>query len=417
MRHSLLSVLSVSCMFQNHNKSRSILHAASQASKRSETPATQRPTVDRLCSDANPDIVTERDRRRPCRTNPNSRLNVPILRSSSNPQGREAAMHNESSIVSPSVSQSVAGIDVSKSTLDCFIDLPAASFTVGNDDAGRAQLVARLKSAGVALVCIEATGRYHRQVAADLVDVGIAVALVNPQRAREFARSIGKLEKSDRIDARTLAGFARAAKHRTLEKQRENQTELSDLVSRRRALVQMRIAEKNRLGDHPPKLARRQGEKLLRLIEQQIEDLDRAIARLIESDDDWNNKAQIIDSVPGIGPSTAHQLVAGLPELGQLGRTRIAKLVGVAPLLCDSGKMRGKRTIGGGRESVRSVLYMGAFNAMQHNARFIQYAQRLFAAGKEFKVVVTACMRKLLVMLNQMIKTNSHWNEKLAFNH
>jgi len=330
-------------------------------------------------------------------------------------------MRNESSIVSPSVSQPasqpVAGIDVSKSLLDCFIDLPATSFSVANDDAGRARLVARLKSAGVTLVCIEATGRYHRQVAADLVDAGVAVALVNPQRAREFARSVGKLEKSDRIDARTLAEFARAARHRTLEKQRENQTLLSDLVSRRRALVQMRVAEKNRLGDHPPKLARRQGEKLLRLIEQQIEDLDRAIAKLIESDDDWNNKAQIIDSVPGIGAGTAHQLIAGLPELGQLGRNKIAKLVGVAPLLRDSGHMRGKRTIGGGRESVRTTLYMGAFNAMQHNARFADYAKRLFAAGKQFKVVVTACMRKLLVILNQMIKTNTPWNEKLAFNH
>jgi len=325
-------------------------------------------------------------------------------------------MLSESSLSQP-VSQPVVGIDVSKLRLDCFIDLPAASFSVGNDDAGRAQLLGRLRSHDVRLVCIEATGRYHRQVAADLVDAGIPVALVNPKRAREFARSIGKLEKSDRIDARTLAEFARAARHRTLEKQRENQTELSDLVSRRRALVQMRIAEKNRLSNQPPKLARRQGEKLLRIIEQQIEDLDRAIAKLIESDDDWNNKAQIIDSVPGIGAGTAHQLVADLPELGQLGRTQIAKLVGVAPLLRDSGQMRGKRTIGGGRESVRSALYMGAFNAMQHNARFANYAKRLFAAGKEFKVVVTACMRKLLIILNQMIKTNTWWNQKLAFAH
>jgi transposase len=301
--------------------------------------------------------------------------------------------------------------------MDCFIDHPAASFSLGNDDTRHAQWIARLKPLDIRLVCIEATGRYHRRLAADLVDAGIAVALVNPQRAREFARSIGKLEKSDRIDARMLAEFARAANHHVLEKEPKNQSELSDLASRRRALVQMRVAENNRLTDELPKLARNQGRKLLRLIEQQIEDLDRAIAKLIESNDDWNNKSQIIDSVPGIGVTTAHQLVADLPELGQLGRTQIAKLAGVAPLLRDSGKMRGKRTIGGGRESVRSVLYMGAFNAMQHNARFADYARRLFAAGKEFKVVVTACMRKLLVMLNQMIKTNTHWNEKLAFSH
>src|SRR5581483_6994644 len=182
--------------------------------------------------------------------------------------------------------------------------------------------------ARVALVCIEATGRYHRRLAVALIEAGIPVALVNPQRAREFARSIGKLEKSDRIDARTLAIFARAARHRTMQKPAENQTELNDLVSRRRALVQLRVAESNRLGEQQPKLACSQGKKMLRLIEQQIEDLDRAIAKLIESDGDWNNKSQIIDSVPGIGASTAHQLIAELPELGQLNRQQIAKLAG-----------------------------------------------------------------------------------------
>jgi transposase len=197
-----------------------------------------------------------------------------------------------------------------------------------------------------------------------------------------------------------------------MQKTPEHQTELADLVSRRRALVQMRVAESNRLGDQPPKLALRQGKKMLRLIEQQIEDLDRAIGRLIERNDDWNNKSQIIDSVPGIGVNTAHQLIAELPELGELNRQQIAKLAGVAPLLHDSGKMRGKRAIAGGRASARTVLYMGAFNAMRHNPRFRDYANRLFAAGKQFKVVMTACMRKLLVTLNQMIKTNSAWNQK-----
>jgi len=326
-------------------------------------------------------------------------------------------MQQESSTSVSSVSQVVVGIDVAKRSLDCFIDPPAQSFTLSNDDAARAGLVARLLPLNVRLVCIEATGRYHRRVAADLIGAGIKVALVNPQRAREFARSIGKLEKSDRIDARTLAAFARAAEHRTLEKPQENQTELNDLVSRRRALVQMRVAESNRLGDEQPKLASRQGKKMLRLIEQQIEDLDRAIAKLIKSNDDWKGKSEIIDSVPGIGATTAHQLVAQLPELGKLNREQIAKLAGVAPLLRDSGTMRGKRTIGGGRESVRAVLYMGAFNAMQHNERFAAYADRLYAAGKQFKVVVTACMRKLLIILNQMIKTNTSWNGQLAFNH
>jgi transposase len=313
--------------------------------------------------------------------------------------------------------QSVVGIDVAKSTLDCFVDVPATRFSLSNDQAGRAELITRLLSVNVTRVCVEATGRYHRRLAADLLDAGIPVALVNPRRAREFARSIGKLEKSDRIDAATLAGFARATGHRVLQKPREHQTELNDLVARRRALVQVRVAESNRLGDEQPRLAASQGRKLLRFVEQQIEDLDRAIAKLIESDDDWNNRSQLIDSVPGVGTGTfSSGTVAQLPELGQLSRAHIAKLVGVAPLMRDSGKMRGKRVIGGGRQCVRTVLYMGAFNTMRYNHRFKTFAQRLLAAGKPFKVVVTACMRKLLIILNQMIKTNTRWNEKLAFN-
>lgn len=412
------SANSASCMFPNINNHGSMSHAPSRASKRSETLAKERSTVDRPRLDAAMDVIAERDRRRPRRTNPNSRLNVLSARrqSSSNPQDREVAMQQESSVSHVVSESSVVGIDVAKSTLDCFVDVPAQSFSLGNDQAGRAQLIARVRSIGVARVCIEATGRYHRQLAAELLEAGIAVALVNPQRAREFARSIGKLEKSDRIDAQTLAAFARATDHQLMQKPRENQTELNDLVSRRRALVQMRIAERNRLADEQPKLARKQCQKMLRLIEQQIEDLDRAIAKLIEGDDDWNNKSRIIDSVPGIGIRTAHQLIAELPELGQLSRGAIAKLAGVAPLMRDSGQMRGQRAIGGGRRSARCILYMGAFNAMQHNPRFAAYAQRLSTAGKRFKVIVTACMRKLLLILNQMIKTNTHWNEKLAFN-
>ena len=322
-------------------------------------------------------------------------------------------MHDESSAVVPDAADPVAGVDVSKKSLDCFIDLPAQHITFGNDEAQQVELIRCFQSAGVRLVCIEATGRFHRRIAALLLDAGIEVALVNPQRAREFARSTGKLEKSDPIDAKVLAQFARATRHHAMQKAPEKQTELADLVSRRRALVQMRVAERNRLGDDPPRLARQQGQKMLRVIERQIEDLDRAIAKLIESNDDWNNKSQIIDSVPGIGPATAHQLIAELPELGQLNRQQIAKLAGVAPLLRQSGQMRGKRTIGGGRESARTILYMGAFNAMRHNPRFAAYAQRLLATGKQFKVVVTACMRKLLITLNQMIKTNTTWNADL----
>ncbi len=315
-----------------------------------------------------------------------------------------------------SVSRPVVGIDVAKQKLDGFIDLTGRSFSFANDDAGRAALVDELRRADVLLVCIEATGRYHRRLAADLLDAGIPVAVVNPQRVREFARATGRLEKTDPIDARVLAEFARAVGPRSETKLPEKQTELRDLVSRRRALVQVRVAEKNRLADDAPKLARAQAQKLLRVIEQQIEDLDRAIAKLIERDDDWNHRAGLIASVKGVGVATANQLVADLPELGKLDRQQIAKLVGVAPLNCDSGKRRGQRHIRGGRGDVRVTLYMGAFNAILHNPRFKAFAQRLEKAGKPFKVIVTAAMRKLLVILNQMVKTNSPWNPKLAFN-
>jgi transposase len=304
-------------------------------------------------------------------------------------------------------SQSVVGIDVSKSSLDCFIDLPDKTLTVCNDETGRADLIAQLRQMNVGLVLIEATGRYHRRLAADLLDAAIPVAVVNPQRAREFARSTGKLEKTDRIDARVLAQFARAITHQPAAQAPQKQTELDDLVSRRRSLVQLRIAEKNRQGEEQPKLARSQSVKLLRLIEQQIEDLDRAIAALIEANDDWKNKHRIITSIPGVGDTTANQLIADLPELGKVNRQEIAKLVGVAPLNCDSGGHRGKRRIMGGRTAVRSALYMGAFNAMRCCDRFTQMARKLHQAGKPFKVIVTACMRKLLVTLNEMVRTNT----------
>jgi transposase len=310
----------------------------------------------------------------------------------------------------------VAGIDVSKDHLDVFIDVVGASSRFSNDDQGVARLVALLRQHKVRLVVLEATGRYHRAAAARLLEAGLNVAVVNPKQARAFAVADGKLEKTDRIDARTLAAFGRAMNPRIMTKPAEKQVELADLVARRRGLVQVKVAETNRGGGGGgklPALAQRQSRKLLRLVEQQIEDLDRAIAELIEADDDWHGTAKIIDSVPGIGPDTANQLTAGLPELGKLNRQEIAKLVGVAPLNCDSGKLRGQRHIRGGREHLRTCLYMMAFNVRQKCERFKGYFDALMARGKAYQVAMTACMRKLLVVLNQMVKNNTHWDHKL----
>jgi transposase len=309
----------------------------------------------------------------------------------------------------------VVGIDVSKAKLDCYVDPLGKWIHVTNDDQGIAQLIDQLRSlaAPIERVVIEATGRLHRSVAAELLAAGIDVALVNPQRAREYARSAGHLEKTDRVDARCLAAFGRGVRHRNLQQTPQKQVDLDDLISRRRGLIQMRVAERNRLHDQLPKLARTQGEKLLRLIDQQIEDLDRAIGELVDGDDDWRRKSQIITSVPGVSDGTAHQLIADLPELGTLSRQSIAKLVGVAPLADDSGPRKGARHIKGGRGPVRNALYMAAFNAMRHCERFKQIALRLKQNGKAYKVIVTACMRKLLVTLNQMVKTNTHYNASL----
>ena len=308
----------------------------------------------------------------------------------------------------------VVGIDVAKATLDCHVDPSGQRFQLANDDKGIAQLLTRLRPLQIQLVVIEATGRLHRHVAAELLQAGIPVALVNPQRARQYARSIGKLEKTDRVDAQTLAGFGRAAQHQRLEKPSEKQVELNDLISRRRALVMMRVAEKNRLAEaHQPKLAKEQAEELLLLIKKQIQDIDDAIAQIIDDDDHWKRLLEIITSIPGVSTGTANQLLADLPELGKLNRQQIAKLAGVAPLANDSGPRRGQRCIQGGRQPVRNALYMAAFNAIKYCERFKRYAKHLTEAGKPFKLVVTAAMRKLLITLNQMVKTNSTYNREL----
>jgi transposase len=307
----------------------------------------------------------------------------------------------------------VVGIDVSKKSLDIFIDSIDQRFTLDNSDPAIAVLVDRLRAANVRLVVIEATGRYHRCLAGTLLAAGIATSVVNPQRVREFAKAMGTLEKSDAIDAQILAAFARRIDPRPDAIQRENQTILADLVSRRRSLVQVRVAEKNRAHDDLPTLAARQSKKLLRLIEQQIEDLDRAIAQQIQADDDWHNTSQIIDSVPGVGPDSANQLVIDLPELGKLNRQQIAKLAGLAPLIRESGQFRGQRSIRGGRHDVRTTLYMLAHNAVLYCPRFKRFFDHLIARGKKHKVAMTACMRKLLVTLNQMVKTNTHWNQQI----
>jgi len=302
------------------------------------------------------------------------------------------------------------GIDVSKARLDVCL-LPAdQTLSVANSDDGIAQLIAALKPHPVALVLLEATGRHERRCAAALLEAGLAVAVVNPRQARDFARSLGRLAKTDTIDAKILAEFARLGHVRTCEKQPENRALLDDYITRRRQVTQMIAAEKVRLAAPQDKRTRVMINKVLRVLDQQREDLDRLIAKLIESDDDWRNRRDLMSSVPGVGVTTASKLVAELPELGKLNRQQIAALVGVAPMNRDSGQFRGRRTIFGGRASVRCALYMAAFNARHFNPVIRAFSQRLRGAGKPFKVIVIACMRKLLTILNAMLKENRPWD-------
>jgi transposase len=260
---------------------------------------------------------------------------------------------------------------------------------------------------------LEATGGLERRLAGELLEAGHQVAVVNPRQVRDFARGTGQLAKTDRIDARILARFGAQVSLRSLEKSSEKQIELTALVVRRRQLKAMLVAEANRHeGGLLTPATRRNIHQHLHWLRKQIAQLDASIARLIASDETWRGQSQQLQSVPGVGPATSATLVAELPELGRLNRREISALVGLAPYNHDSGTCRGKRSIWGGRAQVRSALYMAALTARRCNPLLRAFADRLQRAGKPFKVILTACMRKLLTILNTLIKTNQSWSPK-----
>jgi transposase len=263
-------------------------------------------------------------------------------------------------------------------------------------------------------IVLEATGGYERQLVADLLDAGFHVAVVNPKRVRDFARALGLAAKTDRLDARVLALFAEKVQPAPAQKTPEKQAEIQQLVARRRQLIDLRTQESNRWDVTPSKAARKSIQAVLNTLERQVRDIEKAIEDLVESDDEWRQKTELVQSVPGLGGVTATTLLADVPELGQLNRQQISSLVGLAPFNRDSGQHQGKRTIGGGRKSVRSVLYMAALAARRCNPVIKAFADRLAQHGKPFKVVLTACMRKLLVIVNSLVKSGQPWNPKLA---
>ena len=362
----------------------------------------RRPTPDRgSLGDAN--AVGERDRRRPLVSIPNSRQSRRVT-TSSHQQGREQAMTEDLPLVSP---QTFVGVDVAQKNVEVYMAPSGRRLTL--DDP--AELVAALTDvAASCLVVLEATGGYERRWAAALLDAAIPVAVVNPKRVRDFAKAAGCLAKTDAIDAAVLAAFAEKLPPRPLEKTSEKQAELQGLVNRRRQVLAMRTMESNRQGQAATAGTRKSISKMLKALDAELGRLEAEIVALIDSDDDWKNKVELLQEVPGVGPVTGVTLVAEVPELGRLNRQEIASLIGLAPFNRDSGQLRGKRCVGGGRGHVRCVLYMAALSATKHNPWLRTFSERLKQAGKPPKVRLLACARKLLTLLNTMLQTNTHWD-------
>jgi transposase len=309
------------------------------------------------------------------------------------------------------------GIDVSKRTLDVCI-LPEGapegeSFVVANDQEGVDELLSRLLAANPeanppALVVLEATGRYERLAASSIAAGGVSVAVVNPRQARDFAKAIGRLAKTDKIDAFVLARFASAVGPCPSAIPDEEAASLQYILARRRQLLCMLTAEKNRLQMAPAAFKGRV-EAHMRWLEKEIGRTDRGLDEAIEASAAFKENEALLRSVPGVGRVLSRTLLAELPELGMLTHKRLCALVGVAPFNRDSGQGRGKREVWGGRAPVRATLYMGALVATRHNPAIKGFYERLLASGKPKKVALVACMRKLLTILNALMRDRAMW--------
>lgn len=306
------------------------------------------------------------------------------------------------------VSEVYVGIDVGKSWLDVAVDGNDSVWRAANDVEGVAKILGTLKELGPRLIVVEATGGYEQLLVRTLLVNGMRVAVVNPTRVRALAKAAGLLAKTDVIDARLIAKYAATIQPEPLAAQKAQEIRLQALITRREQLVEMCTAEQNRLGtvenslevdirDHVAWLSGR------------IQDLETEIKDLVESLPEWREQARRLDSIPGVGFITAVTTIAEMPELGQLSRQKIAALAGLAPFNRDSGKKRGRRRIFGGRKGVRRVLYMACLSAMRCNPSIRTLYLRLTQNGKEFKVAITACMRKLLTIMNAITRDKVDW--------
>jgi transposase len=311
------------------------------------------------------------------------------------------------------MNETFVGIDVSKDSLEVALRPSNTVQSFTNDDEGIAQLIESLRPQQPALIVLEATGKYERPVARALAVEGLLFNIINPRQGRAFARATGVLAKTDRIDALLLARFAEVLQPEARSLKDEQTEALSDLVIRRRQIVEMITAEKNRLA-LATKRVRRDIQVHIRWMEKRIEDINDDIDELIRQSPLWREKDKLLQSVTGVGPVLASTILASLPELGTLNRKQIAALVGVAPFNRESGRYKGKQKIQGGRASVRNVLYMGTVAGIRANPVLRIFYERLVAKGKPKKLALTACMRKLLVILNTMLKNGTCWQNQPA---
>ena len=305
--------------------------------------------------------------------------------------------------------QTYIGIDVSKDRLDVHVRPSEEAFAVGRDGEGLAALIERVGMLDPYLVVLEATGGFELTVAAALVAAGVPLAVVNPRQIRDFARATGQLAKTDALDAKAIARFAEMVRPEPRAVPDEQARALGELVARRRQVIEMMTAARNRRRQLTSRRLIKSVDRLLAVLLKELAELDRDVGEGIRGTPAWRERDELLRSVPGIGDIVSRTLIADLPELGRLDRKQIAALVGVAPLNRDSGKMRGRRTTWGGRAKVRSALYMAALVASRHNPVLTAFYQRLVSAGKAKKVAITAVMRKLLTILNAIIRDRRPW--------
>ena len=306
------------------------------------------------------------------------------------------------------------GVDVSKAVLDVAVAPTKDSWSVPNSTEGMGQLVGRLREISPKLIVLEASGGLERRAVAALAGAGFPVVAVNPRQVRDFAKATGRLAKTDAIDAAVLALFADRLRPEVRPLRDEQTQELEALVVRRRQVVDMITAEKNRLGAAPPsKRVRTAIGKTIKWLQKQLEEIDTDIDGAVRGSSVWREKDVLLRSVPGVGKVLSRTLLSLLPELGTLGKKQLSALVGVAPLNRDSGTQRGRRFVWGGRAHVRAVLYMSALVAARCNPVIRAFHARLIAAGKLPKVALVACMRKLLAILNAILRNGTRWSQEI----